>query len=292
MAKVIPISHRLPWLDRSGNFSSMKAGTLLLLAMPALWLLYRTVFLGLGPRPLTEATHRVGDWTVYLLLVTLAVTPARRLFQWPRLIQLRRMIGVAALFYILFHFLLFFVDSRWNLFFVGKEIVLRFYLTIGFTAILMLSALGLTSFDSMIKRLGASRWNRLHLLIYPATFIGILHYFLQSKSDVTQPVIMAGLFFWLMGYRIMARFGKKQGLVPFLSLSILVAILTAGVEVAWYGLMTGIGAERVFWANFQFDYRVSAAWWILAAGLAVTICAEIRRRQAAFSRPDIAPSPA
>ena len=291
MAHSKPLWERLPWLDRAGRFSLLKAVTLTLLAMPALWLLYRTLFLGLGPRPYTEAIRRVGDWNVYLLLITLAVTPARRIFEWPKLIHLRRMIGIAALSYILFHFLLYFADSRWDPLFVTKEIAIRFYLTIGFVAILALATLGATSTDAMIRRLGSGRWNRLHKLVYPAVFLGILHYYLQSKVDVSQPVTMSGFFFWLMGYRIMARFGHKDGVVPLLALSLASTALTVIVEATWYGLMTGVGAERVLLANLEFGFRVSPAWWVLAAGLSVTIVAEVRRRTST-PRVRARPSPA
>ncbi|MHA1554749.1 MAG: sulfite oxidase heme-binding subunit YedZ [Alphaproteobacteria bacterium] len=282
MATARPISKRLPWLDRQGRFAPLKALALLLVAIPALWLLYRTLSMNLGPKPFTEAVHRLGDWTVYLLLITLAVTPARTLFEWPKLIQLRRMIGVAALSYVLFHFMLFFVDSKWNLFFVAKEIALRFYLTIGFVAISSLAVLGATSTDAMIRRLGAGRWNRLHKLIYPATFLAILHYYLQSKIDVSQPVLMSGFFFWLMGHRIMARYGWKRGLLPLLVLSLSAALLTVGAEALWYELMTGVGGKRLLLANLQFSFRISPAWWVLAAGLTVTLVAEIRQRMASL----------
>lgn len=269
---------RLPWNDKAGRFVPLKAATLVLLCLPALWLAYRFVFLGLGPRPITEAIHRLGDWTVYLLLITLAVTPARRLFDWSKLIQVRRMIGVAALAYILGHFLLFIVDSKLDLAFVAGEIVFRIYLTIGFLAILGLVALGVTSTDGMIKRMGAKEWNTLHNLIYPVTALAILHFYMQSKVDVSQPVLMSGFFFWLMGYRLMARRGYKEGLVPLLLLSVSAAVLTALAEATWYGVATGVGFWRPFLANFSFAIGMRPAWWVLFAGLAVTAVAEVRKR--------------
>ncbi|HMN86191.1 MAG TPA: ferric reductase-like transmembrane domain-containing protein, partial [Bauldia sp.] len=222
-----------------------------------------------------------GDWTVYLLLVTLAVTPARRLFDWSKLIQVRRMIGLSALAYILLHFTLYIVDSRLDLGFVAREIVLRIYLTIGFAALLGLVVLGLTSTDGMIKRLGAIRWNRLHRILYVITPFAILHYYMQSKVDVTQPVLMSGFFFWLMGYRIMAARGIKEGLVPLLLLAVAAALLTVAVEAAWYGLATGIGARRVLLANLDFSVSIRPAWWVLAAGLAVAAASTFRKHFAA-----------
>jgi len=272
------IAGKLPWNDRAARFAPLKAAALLLVSLPALHLLYRTATDDLGPRPLTEATHVLGDWTIYLLLITLAITPARRLFDWGKLLQIRRIVGVSALFYILAHFSLYVVDSRLDLVFVAKEIALRVYLTIGFAALLGLVALGVTSTDGMIKRLGAIRWNRLHKLIYIATALGLLHYYMQSKVDVTQPVLMAGFYVWLMGYRLMASRGYKEGLVPLLVLSVSAALLTAAAEAAWYGIATGIGAWRPFLANLDFSYTIRPAWWVLAAGLAVTAASELRKR--------------
>ena len=278
MAGKKSIAQKLPWNDKAGRFSLLKTGTLVLVSLPMLWLLYRTLFIGLGGRPVVEATHRVGDWTVYLLLITLAVTPSRRLFNLPKLILIRRILGLSALVYILTHFALFIVDSKLNLGFVAKEIVFRIYLTIGFVAILGMVALGVTSTDGMIRRLGAIRWNRLHKLIHLSAFLGILHYYIQSKIDVSQPVIMTGFFFWLMGYRLMACYGYKDGLLPLISLTIATALLTVGVEALWYKLMTGIGGMRVLLANLGFGFGVRPVVWVLGAGLAVTIVAELRRR--------------
>jgi sulfoxide reductase heme-binding subunit YedZ len=272
------LASRMPWNDRAGRFSILKTATLVLVSLPAVWLLYRTLFIGLGARPLTEAIHRLGDWTVYFLLITLAVTPARRLFDWGKLILVRRIVGLAALAYILVHFTLYIVDSRLDLRFVASEIVLRIYLIIGFTALLGLVALGVTSTDGMIRRMGSKGWNRLHQLIYVIVPLAILHYYMQSKVDVTQPVLMSGFFFWLMGYRIMARFGTKQGLLPLAGLTVAAALLTAAVEATWYGLATGVGWQRVIQANLSFAYTIRPAWWVLFAGLAVTLVSELRLR--------------
>jgi sulfoxide reductase heme-binding subunit YedZ len=84
-----PLRAKLPWNDKAGRFAPLKAVTLVLICLPALWLLYRSLFLALGPRPVTEAIHRLGDWTICFLLITLAVTPARRLFDLSKLIQVR-----------------------------------------------------------------------------------------------------------------------------------------------------------------------------------------------------------
>ncbi len=284
MAQTKTLSQKLPWNDRVGRFAPFKAAVLTLVTLPALWLLYRSLTgapaqpTALGPRPYIEAIHFVGDWTIYLLLVTLAVTPARRLFDWSKLIQVRRIIGVSALAYILLHFTLYIFDSKFDLVFVATEIVKRIYLLIGFTALLGLIALGVTSTDGWVKRLGGIRWSRLHKLIYFITPLAILHYYMQSKIDVTQPVLVSGLYFWLMGYRIMAKRGYKEGFLPLLILSVTASILTAAVEATWYGVATGVSVERVLMANLDFSFQIRPMWWVLFAGLGVTVLSEIRKR--------------
>jgi methionine sulfoxide reductase heme-binding subunit len=278
LAQKSPLARKLPWNDKAGRFSPLKAITVALMPLPALYLAYAAVFIGLGPRPLTEALHFIGRWTIWFLLITLAITPARRLFDLSKLIQIRRIIGLTALYYILLHFSLFIVDSGFNLIFVGSEIALRIYLTLGFTAILSLVALGVTSTDGMVRRMGAVAWNRLHRIIYVTGFLGFLHYYMQAKADVTEPVLYSGLFFWLIGYRIMAKLGWKQGFVPLLVLSVTTAIVTALVEAGWYQAMRpGIGI-RVLLANFDVAIQVRPAWWVLASGLVVSFAVEIWRR--------------
>jgi sulfoxide reductase heme-binding subunit YedZ len=165
------------------------------------------------------------------------------------------------------------------LLFVGKEILLRIYLTIGFTAILGLVTLGVTSTDGMIRRMGSVAWNRVHRLVYVIGGLALTHYYMQAKADVTQPVFMSGFFFWLMGYRILAKYGPKQGLAPLAILSAAAALTTAVAEAAWYGFVRpGIGFTRVFAANLDFSFQIRPAWWVLMIGLAVTVVAETRRR--------------
>src|SRR5215469_15425497 len=128
-----------PWRDYSGRVSPLKLAVFIALFLPGLWISYAFATDQLGARPLTEAIRQYGLWMIRFLFLALAITPLRRLLQWPRLILVRRMIGVAAFCYGCMHILLFTGDTMWNLREVASEIVLRFYLTIGFVA---LSGLG------------------------------------------------------------------------------------------------------------------------------------------------------
>ena len=151
------IALNAPWNERNGRLSALKLVVFIGLFLPALWIGYEGLTGMLDPKPLTETLHRFGDWAVRFILLSLLVTPLRRVAQWPKLIALRRMLGLAAFFYALAHFTLYIVDQKFDLLHVGAEIALRFYLTIGFVTLLGLGALAATSTDAMIKRLEIGR---------------------------------------------------------------------------------------------------------------------------------------
>ena len=266
------------WTDRAGRFSPLKLAAFLCCIGPMLLLAMMALTGDLGSKPLTYAIHDTGDWAMRFLLISLLVTPLRSLANLPKLIIVRRMLGVTALAYVLVHLALYVVEQRYDMFKVASEIVLRFYLTIGFVALLGLLVLGLTSTDSMIQRLGSVRWNRLHGLVYGLTVLSLLHFFLQSKLDVTQPVLMTGLFLWLMGYRLMRRYGFGTGLIALLLLAIAAGLATALVEAAWYAARSGVMVLRVLAANLDISLSIRPAWWVLVAGLVMVALAFFRGR--------------
>jgi len=229
----------------------------------------------LGARPIVEVIRYIGEWSVRMLLVTLAVTPARRLFNWPKLLAARRTLGLAAMGYVLIHFTLYIVDLNGDLSMVAREIVLRVYLTIGFVALVGLVVLGSTSWDGAVQRLGAERWNRLHMLAYPITALGILHFFMQQKLDVTEPTLMAGLFVWLMGWRIAQRYGRGTDSLSLVVLALGSGVLTALIEAGWYLVATGVDPELVLEANLAFDYSIRPAWWVAGLGLAIALASRL-----------------
>ena len=181
---------KAPWNERNGRFSVLKAIVFVLLFAPAAWIVFQAATGMLDPKPVTEMIHRTGDWAVRLMLLSLLVTPLRRFAQWPKLIAVRRMVGVAAFAYAFAHLSLYVVDQSYDLLHVGSEIVLRFYLTIGFAALIGLATLAATSTDAMIRRLGAPAWNRLHKLVYLIAPLALLHFFLQAKANVAEPAMI------------------------------------------------------------------------------------------------------
>ena len=237
------------WRDPAGRFSWLKVVVLVALLLPGVDLGLSYLAHDLGPRPITQLIHGTGDWTVRFLLAALAVTPLRAVLDWPRVIILRRMLGVGSACYAGVHFLLFWVDQKWNLWVIASEIVLRFYLTIGFVTLCGLMVLAVTSTDAWQKRL-RQRWKKLHRLVYPLGVVALLHYFLQSKADVTAAVFASGVFFWLMLWRLAPkRMQGRLGLV--VGLAVLAPVATALVEGLWYWVATGVRASRVLGANFD-----------------------------------------
>lgn len=158
--------------------------------------------LGLGANPVEELIHRLGKWGLNFLLVTLTVTPLRRLSGWNWLLRLRRMLGLFAFFYLLLHFLAYAgLDQRFDLAFILEDIVERPYITLGVTALILLLPLALTSTNAMMRRLGR-RWRQLHRLVYPIAILGVWHFYWQVKLDTLEPSIYAAVLAALLGFRL------------------------------------------------------------------------------------------
>ena len=291
------------WHDRRGRFSPLRAGTLALLLLPILNLTWMSLsgslmeaaiadpVDGLGPRPVNEAIHYVGLWAVRILVATLLITPLRRVAKLPKLVDVRRMIGVAAALYIALHFTLYIVDQSYDLVHVASEIVLRIYLTIGFVALLGLFALAVTSNDAMVRRLGGIRWRRLHQFAYPTTLLALLHYFMQSKQDVFQPTVLAGIFGWLMLYRIAhwtlpQRFFRADGELALWLIGVLglvTALLAVLFEAFGLGYSFGVSPLMVLEFNFAFDAGIRPGWYVLlfGAGMLAIALARLKPEPAA-----------
>ncbi|MBV1799165.1 sulfite oxidase heme-binding subunit YedZ [Siccirubricoccus sp. G192] len=268
-----------PWLDRSGRFSALKAVVLGAVLLPGASLAAQWVAGVLGAEPLKAVLQGTGLWALRLLLVALAVTPFRRVLGWQQVVLLRRMLGLAALGYAVAHLLLFVGYQGFSLPVAAAEIVKRFYLTLGFMALLGLGALGWTSTDGWMRRLGRD-WKRLHRLVFPIAVLGILHFFLQSKAGVSEAVVAAGCFAWLLLWRALPVRWQGNGLA-LLALAPLAALGAALLEYAWYALATAIPAGRVLLANLDlgldFGFSPRPAIWVGIAALGLALAAVARR---------------
>jgi sulfoxide reductase heme-binding subunit YedZ len=269
--------------DYSGRLSALKTAVFIGLFVPAGFTAYWYATDALGARPLTEALHEIGDWTIRFIFLALAISPLSQLWQWPRLQLVRRMIGVTAFAYVALHLTLYTTDEMFNLVKVASEILRRIYLTIGFTAWLGLAALAVTSTDGMIRRLGARNWNRLHNFIYVIGLLAVTHYFLQSKLNEWQPTMMAGLLFWLLGYRGLRRLygrSRKPALWAIAALSLVAGFGTIFGEAAYFWLAFHAPLARIIQAEFSTMTGIRPGWAVLGLGAAVTLIAALRAFQA------------
>ena len=268
------------WKDRRGRLSWLRIATLAILLAPCAKLIIDWSAVYYSARPLNEVIHRAGFWALVFLGLTLAVTPFRRIFRYGSLIDVRRMIGVAAFFYIAAHLILFIADQSFDLGKAAAEIVKRVYLIIGAIAWLGLFALALTSTDAMVKRLGGMRWRRLHQLIYGIALLALIHYFQQTKADVTVPTFTAGLFGWLLGFRLVAWQLGRSELSPLwlLVLGVSVSALTFICEAVGIGFVFNVSPLRVLETAFDFDAGIRPGWQVLAASLCVVVLETIFAR--------------
>ena len=217
------------WRDRRGRLSPLRSAALALLLFPLAKALVDASAIAHGARPLNDLIHRAGFWALVFLGVTLAVTPLRRIARYGNLIDVRRMLGVGAFCYIATHFTLFAASQMFDLGKVAHEISHRWYLIIGGTAWLGLATLAATSTDGMVRRLGALRWRRLHQAIYGIALLALIHYFQQTKADVTVPIFAASLFLWLIAYRLVAWWQDTGELSTLTLLALSVAVSVAHI---------------------------------------------------------------
>ena len=274
-----PIPVYMPWTDRTGRTSALKLAAFLALLAPALLLVFDSLTGTLGPRPWEEAIHRVGWWSVVFLLASLAVTPLRRALRWNALITVRRMVGVSVFLAVALHLLLYMGQQSWDLLKVATEIVLRYYLAIGFVALLGLAALAATSTDGMTRRLGGKRWQLLHKLVYPIGLLALVHFFLQSKSDVTEPILFSGLFVWLMLYRVWRWRLGDPSIAGLFIIAVGAALLTGLGESIGISLKHNVPLPVMLASQFDLGIGIRPVWWVLLAGLAVMVVSAIRQYQ-------------
>ena len=164
----------------------------------------------LGANPIEVITHATGDWTLRFLLITLAITPLRKLLKQPWLIRFRRMFGLFAFFYVSLHFLTYiWLDKFFDLHDMLADIAKRRFITVGFAGFLLLIPLALTSTAGWIRRLGGKRWQALHRLIYLSAIAGVIHYIWLVKADLRKPLQYAFILAVLLAYRVIVWFRSK-----------------------------------------------------------------------------------
>lgn len=194
------------------QLSVIKLLVFLLALIPFARLAYGAFTDGLGANPLEFITWNTGEWTLYFLTMTLAVTPLRRLTKWNWLVRLRRMLGLFAFFYVMLHFTAFFwFDHFFDVQEMLKDVAKRPFILVGFTAFVLLIPLAVTSTNGMVKRLGAKRWQWLHRLIYLIVPLGLLHFWWMraGKHNFTEPLIFLAIVGVLLLVRVVWAMQKR-----------------------------------------------------------------------------------
>jgi len=187
-------SNALKWL---------KIGVFLLALIPLIKLTIGGYLNDLGANPIEKITHQTGYWTLIFLLITLTITPLRKLTGWSWLVRLRRMLGLFAFFYASLHFLTYLVlDQFFDWDNIVKDVIKRPYITIGFSCFVLLIPLAITSNNYLTKLLGGKRWRLLHRLIYPIAVGGVVHFWWLVKKDITEPLTFAILLIALLVIRL------------------------------------------------------------------------------------------
>jgi sulfoxide reductase heme-binding subunit YedZ len=267
-----------PWQDRKGRFSWLKGVTFALMVGFAARFFYQAYSAGdygMFPIALGGMTFWSGVWATVILLLALAVTPATKLLRWPAVIDVRRMIGVTALLYTLGHVVIYFALRMWNLTFILNEVATQLSLILATLSTVGLVALGVTSTDGSIRRMGAANWQRLHNLTYIISALALLHVVL-ARGTYTEQYSLAGVFVWLMAWRLLARRGRATDPVALTLLAVGCAVFTALLEAGFLFVRRGYELSWTLGNNFNpamIDVYVPPAWQVLGMGLAVALAA-------------------
>jgi sulfoxide reductase heme-binding subunit YedZ len=173
---------------------------------PLAWLGWRTWNAQLGANPIEFITHATGNWTLRFLVITLCVTPLRKMLGQPMIVRFRRMLGLFAFFYGTLHFLTYIVlDKFFDFDAMAKDVAKRPFITAGLTGFALLVPLAITSTAGWIRRLGGRHWRMLHRAVYVSAAAGAVHYYWLVKSDVRKPLLYAAAIGALLAYRLRSR---------------------------------------------------------------------------------------
>ena len=227
------------------------------------------------PIALGNLTYWSGVWATVVLLMALAVTPALTILRWGALIDVRRMIGVAALAYTIAHVVIYFAFRSWNFALIVSDAVTRLTLFVAWLSTIGLIVLGATSLDAAIARLGVKNWQRLHNANYVITALAILHVVL-ARGTCAEQYLLAGLFFWLMSWRALDRYGYGADVRALAMLAVTSCLFTALLEAGFVWGRRGHGLSWTLGNNFNLamlEVGVPAPWQVLIFGLVFMLAA-------------------
>jgi methionine sulfoxide reductase heme-binding subunit len=271
-----------PWQDRTRRFSWLKATTFAFMLWPAV----RTAYLlGIGdygtawPIALGGLTYWSGVWATVILLMALAVTPAAAIFQWPALIDVRRMIGVTALVYTIAHMVIYFALRHFDFAYIANDMATRLTLIVATLSTIGLIVLGATSVDAAIRYMGAKNWQRLHATNYVISALAILHVVL-ARGTYSEQYMLTAMFFWLMAWRVLTRYRVGANVKVLALLALTSCLVAAGLEAGFLWSRRGFDVLGTLRVNFNLgilDFDYPPAWQVLALGLLVALGAAGRQ---------------
>jgi sulfoxide reductase heme-binding subunit YedZ len=227
---------------------------------------------------LNGLTYWSGVWATVVLLAALVVTPAATIFRWPALADVRRMVGVAALVYSLAHLIIYFAFRNWDWAFIGND-MLRLSMVVAALSTLGLIALGATSLDAAIKYMGTRNWQRLHTANYVITGLAVLHVVL-ARGTYAEQYMLAGIFFWLMVWRVLARYRLGANATALIMLAAGSCLFAAFLEAGFLWGRRGFDVVKTLGYNLTLailDVGYPPAWQVLAFGLVVVLAAAGRQ---------------
>jgi methionine sulfoxide reductase heme-binding subunit len=267
-----------PWQDRSRRFSRLKATTFALMLWPALrtaWLIGAGDYGSTVPMAIPALTYWSGVWATVVLLMALAVTPAATIFRWPALVDVRRIIGVTALVYTIAHVVIYFALRRWDFVNIATDMTTRLTLVVATLSTIGLIVLGATSVDAAIRFMGAKNWQRLHTTNYVISALAILHVLL-ARGTYTEQYALTAMFFWLMAWRVLARYGLGTDTKALGMLAVASCLVAASLEAGFLWARRSFDIWDTLGLNFNLavlDFGYPPAWQVLALGLAVALAA-------------------
>jgi len=266
-----------PWQDRNRKFSWLKAGAFAFVLLPAVRFAFEFAAgeYGYLPIALGNMTYWSGVWATVILLMALAVTPALTVFRWHALVDARRMIGVTALVYTVVHIVFYFALRSWNFALIANETLTRLTLIVATLSTIGLIALAATSLDAAIRRLGARNWQRLHNTNYAISALAILHVVL-ARGTYPEQYLLSGIFFWLMCWRVLARYRLGTDARALALLAVASSLFTALLEAGFLWGRRSYDPVATLYNNFNpamLEIGVPAAWQVLGLGLMFALAA-------------------
>ncbi len=284
---------QVPWRDRRGRLSPLKATAFaLIVTVPTYAMLAPVAHDMVGPAPEIFLTYVTGVWAIWLLLLSLAVTPARRIFGWNQLIAVRRMLGVAAVVYTLAHVAVFLWLIHYDVHQIQREFR-RPTIWVATASTVGLMMLAATSLDAAVVAMGSRWWNGLHKLTYLLTGLALLHFVMSRASVAGLPFLVTGVFFWLMAWRALDLFGKGADPKWLLGLAAAVTAFTLAFEVGWLDYYRHRPPSATLRIEFDFRHDLSSTWQLLLLALsAALVPAALAKHRRNVARPLVTDAPA